>query len=513
VKKWQFARTVGRLPRVRGAGGSGGNMIIEDVFRYAHSTPEKIALWDRGQAITYAEFAYWIAHAREEILKQNLRAGTIAVLMELPCRLDGWVFDIALRSLGHTTMSVFNLSALNELEMRNIGCVLTKSTEPVNITLAPGETAPYTLIRLPDGLFERKKAGPAGNLPPIVSPRAGHIRLTSGTTGVRKKVLLSDEVIAAETRRRAGFWEFRQHSVVNAFAFALWSGLGYYLPQAAWSVGATVVFHQTMDPNRSLLIEGMSHAFFTPATLREFFSTSVGEIPKNPAMRVVVGGGPLPLELYQAVKDRITSNIYTIVSSTEAGPWGFTLIESPEDLRSHKVIPSMQVQVVDENENVLPPGQLGTVRVRINGVSSYVDNEEASRRFFRNGYFYPGDLGSFDERGRLALRGRFTNVINVFGDKISAEPIEQALQQKLGVEDVCVLSIPRENTGEELHIAIQTQHPIDAETLQTAIAGQIASFAFAKVHFFTALPRVDMGKVDRITLRQQIWATLEPNSC
>src|SRR5690348_7054148 len=87
VKKWQFARTVGRLPRVRGAGGSGGNMIIEDVFRYAHSTPEKIALWDRGQAITYAEFAYWIAHAREEILKQNLRAGTIAVLMELPCRL------------------------------------------------------------------------------------------------------------------------------------------------------------------------------------------------------------------------------------------------------------------------------------------------------------------------------------------------------------------------------------------------------------------------------------------
>jgi len=487
-------------------------MIIEDIFGYAQSTPDKIALWDRGQAVTYAEFAYWIGYAREEVLKHNLRPGSIAVLMELPCRLDGWAFDIALRSLGYTTMSVFNLSALNELEMRNIGCVLTKSTEPVNITLADGELRQYSLVRLPDGLFERKKAGAAGDLPPIFAPRAGHIRLTSGTTGVRKKVFLSDDVIAAETRRRAGFWEFSQESVVNAFAFALWSGLGYYVPQSAWALGATVVFHQTMDPNRSLLIDGMSHAFFTPATLREFFSTSVGEIPRNPAMRVIVGGGPLPLELYQAVKDRITPNIYTIVSSTEAGPWGFTRIDTPEDLRSHNIIPSMQVQIVDENENVLPPGQLGTVRVRINGVSSYVENEEASRLFFRNGYFYPGDLGSIDERGRLALRGRFTNVINVFGDKISAEPIEQALQQKLGVEDVCVLSIPGENTGEELHIAIQTQRPIDPDTLQTAIAGHTAGFPSAKVHFFTALPRVDMGKIDRVSLRQKICAGRRPNS-
>ena len=113
-------------------------MIIEDIFGYAHSTPDKIALWDRGQAVTYAEFAHWIGYAREEMLKHKLRPGSIAVLMELPCRLDGWAFDIALRSLGHTTMSVFNLSALNELSMRNIGCVLTKSTEPVNITMAEG---------------------------------------------------------------------------------------------------------------------------------------------------------------------------------------------------------------------------------------------------------------------------------------------------------------------------------------------------------------------------------------
>jgi hypothetical protein len=49
-------------------GVSGGHMIIEDIFGYAHSTPDKIALWDRGQAVTYAEFAYWIGYARKEML-------------------------------------------------------------------------------------------------------------------------------------------------------------------------------------------------------------------------------------------------------------------------------------------------------------------------------------------------------------------------------------------------------------------------------------------------------------
>ncbi len=478
-------------------------MIIERIFEHAHSTPEKIALWDRGQAITYGEFAYWIDHSREYFLTQNLRPGSIAVLMEVPCRLDGWSFDIALRSLGFTTLSVMNQESLNELDVRNIGCVITKNPDPVNIRSAKEG---YVLIRIPDGLFGGKPAGAIPDLPPIASPAGSHIRLTSGTTGVRKKVLLTGAVISAESRRRGDFWGFAQHSVVNAFAFALWSGLGYYIPQAAWTAGATVVFHQTMDPNRSLLIEGMTHAFFTPATLREFFATSKGEIPQNSSMRVIIGGGAVPLELYSAVKDQITQNIYTIVSSTEAGPWAFTRIEKPEDLRSHTVLPSMEVQVVDEMEKPRPIGEVGAVRIRINGVSSYVDNEEASRIFFRNGYFYPGDLGSFDPDGRLTLRGRFTNVINVMGDKISAEPIEQALQEKLAVEDVCVLSIPRQDAGEELHIAIQAQRPIESATLQAALNGHIAGFPAAQVHFFTALPRVGMGKVDRIALRKQICA-------
>jgi len=52
----------------------------------------------------------------------------------------------------------------------------------------------------------------------------------------------------------------------------------------------------------------------------------------------------------------------------------------------------------------------------------------ATRDFFRDGYFYPGDVGLFGPDGRLSLRGRVSEVVNVLGLKIATGGIEQALQ-------------------------------------------------------------------------------------
>ena len=364
------------------------------------------------------------------------------------------------------------------------------------------------MIRIPDGLFIGKQAIDVPDLPMIASPAGSHIRLTSGTTGARKKVLLSDAVILAETRRRSAIWQVSPDSMIDAFSFALWTGLGFYIPNAAWTAGACVVFDQR-ELQRCELMDRMSHAFFTPAMLRDFLRPPERKFRQNPDLRLIVGGGPLPLELYRAAT-AVTPNIFTILSSGEVGPWAFTRIETPEDLCSHTIVSSMKVQVVDDMERPLPIGQIGAVRVRVNGVAGYVDNEEASTRFFRDGYFYPGDLGTFLPNSRLALRGRFTNVINVSGDKVSAEPIEQALQEILAVEDVCVLSIPRDDAGEELHIAIQSPNPIDTAAVDFAVRQIIHGFPLARIHVFKALPRVEMGKIDRLNLRVQICSGRPP---
>src|SRR5271169_558058 len=77
--------------------------------------------------------------------------------------------------------------------------------------------------------------------------------------------------------------------------------------------------------------------------------------------------------------------------------------------------------------------------LRRNDATRLLDDEVATRAFFYDGYFYPGDLGMFGHDGRLSLRGRASDVINVLGDKIATDPIERALQDRLGAEGVCIL--------------------------------------------------------------------------
>ena len=480
-------------------------MIISSIFHHAQISPQKIALYDGGDPVSYATFAHAIVSAREIVRKEMLRPGSTAVLMQVPCRFDGWVFAIALRSLGFTTLAVRSGDEFTQLDARGIGCIITTSQDAIQVR--SGESG-CKVIRIPDGLFIRRNSAGIPDLPSVTSPVGGHIRLTSGTTGARKKVLLSDAVIVSETRRRAGIWQVSPTSVIDAFSFALWTGLGYYIPNAAWTAGACVVFDQR-ELQHCELVDGTTHAFFTPAMVRDFLRAPERKIAENPDLRLIVGGGPLPLDLYLAAR-AVTPNVFTILSSGEVGPWAFTRIETPEDLRSHSIVPSMEVQVVDGMENPLPAGEIGAVRVRANGIGGYVDNEEASNRFFRQGYFYPGDLGTFLANGRLALRGRFTNVINVSGDKVSAEPIELALQELLAVEEVCVLSIPRDDAGEELHIAIQSPGPIDRAAVDSAVRQTVRGFSSAQIHAFKQLPRVEMGKVDRRKLRAQICGARLP---
>jgi acyl-CoA synthetase (AMP-forming)/AMP-acid ligase II len=148
---------------------------------------------------------------------------------------------------------------------------------------------------------------------------------------------------------------------------------------------------------------------------------------------------------------------------------------------------------------------MGTVRIRTaDMVRRYLDDEDASRAVFRHGYFYSGDLGTFLPDGRLALNGRVNNVINLLGNKVAAEPIEMALQESLAVDGVCVLSMRSEGPDEEFHVVIESSRPIGKAELASSISSQLRGVPYARVHFLPALPRNDMGKIDRAALRQKL---------
>jgi non-ribosomal peptide synthetase component E (peptide arylation enzyme) len=478
-------------------------MVIEKIFEHARIRPGKVAIYDGGRKISYAEFAFWIAHVHAFLGRQDLRAGCTAVL-SADRFLDCWIFGIALRGLGVNTVAPESLDRLEHLQIPDIDCVIaTVSNSPREIA-ATGSS--YRLIQLPlDQSYLPQFRGDVPDLPAIYKPGGGHTVLTSGTTGSRKKVPIGAAGEAHWVRHRAEIFGISESSVVNVSRLGLWTSFGYKMSICTWSVGGTVVIHQGLNVHRSLLIEGVTHSFFTPSILSAVLSAPRDEIRRHDSMRVLVAAGPLSLPLAQQTASLLTPHIFTFVASSEAGVWSLTRIERAEDLRSHCILPSVELEIVDSSDKRLPKGEVGAVRIRTpESVTGYLDEEEASRRVFRNGFFYPGDLGLIEPDGRLVLRGRVNNVINVLGTKFAAEPIEEALAERLGAEGVCIFSAQNGSAGEEVHVVIQSRHPIAAEQLASCLKAELPRYPHAKVHFVAALPRNAMGKVDRAAINRQL---------
>ena len=215
--------------------------------------------------------------------------------------------------------------------------------------------------------------------------------------------------------------------------------------------------------------------------------------------------GPLSLALANQVRTRLTKQIVTSLGSTESGGWAMTEISTDDDLLWHRLYPWRTVEVVDEADQPLPPGQLGQVRVLLDSsFAGYLNDPDATASFVRDRYFYPGDLGVLDGKGRIALHGRVTDVLNIMGDKVPAAPYERALQEALGLDGVCVLSEQGPDREEQLHVVLETAEPIDEARLREAALAHLGRFPAARFHFLDRFPRNHMGKVERLKLKQHL---------
>src|SRR5260221_12969000 len=93
-------------------------------------------------------------------------------------------------------------------------------------------------------------------------------------------------------------------------------------------------------------------------------------------------------------------------------------------------------EAVEESGTRLPPGVTGALRFRRKGMAlEYFRNAEAPARFFRDGWFYPGDPGRIDAEGRLFIEGRVDDKRNIDGKKGEPTPIEQALEDHPAVAE------------------------------------------------------------------------------
>ena len=499
-------------------------MITQLIFQWAEQTPERTAVIYNGKARSYRSFARAIAVARSYFARRGYLGPGYAVLT-VSNTMIFWIFSLALRSLGLTTVSVgspakLSPAMLRKLGLTNVRCVITCPGE-----IREGLDGLCTELGL--NLLTVSLAGETPlplERPDALHPFGGHILLTSGTTGIPKMVLMSPETDADVLRLYVELFGIDQHTLLSVFDFGTWTGGGYKWTACPWSVGGATLLEQGVieqgieqgyEPYQALLRPGITHAILSPAVLADILAAPTGAFPRNDTIRLAVGAGAMTRTQVEQAKARITSHLFHYFVSTEGGIMAFTSLDTPEDQRWHRLVPGRMVEIVDASDRPVPIGEVGQVRVSTaGGPTGYLNDETATRAFFRDGFFYPGDLAVMRSDGRIALQGRLTDVINVQGFKISPAPIEERLGEVFGLNGVCLFSMQNDSGEEEIHVVLETPKPIDSERLIAALKqelrgfhrGRVLGFHRGRVHYVATLPRNDMGKVLRQEVRAQVIA-------
>ena len=482
--------------------------LLRRLRETAEATPDRLAMVEDGRTLTHDRFWRLICACREDLAPRIRGRGIVVAAVTR--RLEGWLLALAVRSLGHDAGVILSAEHLAVFETLDVAAFITLANADPGF--AP-TGVPHLRLPPPSTL----RIDDHAPLPPLPTPEAfgSQILFTSGTTG-RYKAYRSDENGSeANLERRRGTYadlgdDFRQFSpdmVLTALDMGLWTAAANTWPRQAWCEGGTVVFQAAGDLAGAFRWPTLTHAVVTPWHLARLAAEPAGAYPYRPDLQLIVVSGAVPHWVARETLRRVSSRMLINLSSTEAGGWARTAVRSEEDLRWYRLDPERRVEVVDDAGVPLPIGELGRVRVamRPGRTREYLGDPASSKTFFGDGWFYPGDLGVLDGRGRLCLHGRATDVVSIAGEKRVVAPWEAALQEKLACEGVCILAGRAPGEDEKLHVFIESRRPLTRAVLEEAMRTTLTGFTEVTAHKLEALPRTPTGKIRRLDLARQLF--------
>jgi fatty-acyl-CoA synthase len=338
-----------------------------------------------------------------------------------------------------------------------------------------------------------------------------YFNLTSGTTGMPKMYLLS------QYNNSIMHVFIEQHDItgrdVLLTAFPIFGRVGFAWVASGILAGARNVLHQFDPQVLPRLIESEKVTIFNLVPTMAAMMLAMPDYDRHDlsSLRgVVSASAPLTSALREQIRDRLCPHIYEYYGLQELG---IAVNSKPEQKRLKPDSVGQQaflaeVRIVDPTGKDVSRGEVGEIIGRSPAATiGYYKDEARTRDAFRDGWFYTGDLGRFDEDGYLYLSGRVKDMIVTGGQNVYAIEVEDRLAMHSAVAECAVIGLPHE-TWVEMVTAVVVRKP-GAEATEDDLAGHcretLAGFKVPKRIIFseTPLPRTPTGKVTKYTLRER----------
>jgi acyl-CoA synthetase (AMP-forming)/AMP-acid ligase II len=354
-----------------------------------------------------------------------------------------------------------------------------------------------------DRLIEDLIAG--GDTRDLTPPRerGKAIILTSGTTGMPKGASRSQprSLDPAAALLAMIPLKAREQTMIAAPMFHSW---GYVHFTLGMSLSSTLVLNRRFDPEETLSLTARHEA--TALIVVPVMMQRILELPDEvlrrydlSAVRVVaVSGSALSGTLSEKWMDVFGENVYNLYGSTEVA---WASIATPADLRAapgtagrppHGTI----VRLYDDNGQAAPQGATG--RIFVGNEMQFEGYTGGGNKDAIDGLLSSGDVGHFDDAGRLFVDGRDDDMIVSGGENVFPAEVEDLLAGLDDVVEVAVFGVDDEKFGQRLKAVVVKKDgsSLGGDEVKQHVRANLAGYKVPRdVEFVDELPRTSTGKV------------------
>lgn len=375
-------------------------------------------------------------------------------------------------------------------------------------------------------LERRPKLGPESLEALLIDPEEPCImQLSGGTTGVPKLIPRTHNDYVYNTKAAAAVNDIRPDDcllvtlpIAHNFPLACPGISGFFLR------GARSVLTQSSRAEDVFPIierERVTHLELVPALLIRYNNApNIGDFDLSSVRVINTGGQKLQPEVKRRAESLFPNARVQEVFGMAEGLLMFVRLDDPDEIRyqtaGRPVCPDDEVQIVDEDRNPVPDGEIGELLVRgpytLRGY--YGVPEYNARAFTPDGFYCSGDLMRRHPSGNYVVEGRKKDLINRGGEKISAEEIENLILSHPAVLNVACVPMPDPVLGERT-CAFVIPKPGRTLTLAelTAFLSRkgLARFKLPeRLELTDDLPLSKFGKVAKNVLARRIAEKLAP---
>lgn len=490
-------------------------LLFQPLERYAHDTPDKLALRFNGESLTYGEL--------------NAKVNALAWHIHRTVGCTDRVIGIALERSFEMLVAIY--------AVLKAGCAYMPidphfPIERIDFMVEDSQTPLIVTTRAFSQCFSKVKTicmddltlseYDTSNLDVRLSPEStAYVIYTSGSTGKPKGAMIAHHSVVNRVQWMHHKYPLTEHDVIlqktpYTFDVSVWELFWWSMYGGTLAILIPEGHKEPAEIIQSVFAEQVTHMHFVPSMLNaflEYIESFPHSVQKLSSLKYVFASG----EALQATQ---VARFYRLLSSNHTrlinlyGPTECTVDVSyydcdpqsiPQDVPIGKPIDNTQLLILDKYQQLLPVGAVGELYISGVGVGKgYLNRAELTKEKFVPDPFgqYPimyrsGDLARWLPDGNIEYCGRSDFQIKIRGLRVELGDIENALLLMPGMKQV-LITAPEINGEQHLCAYFTAEQPLEPQSLTAALAEKLPDYMIPQ--FFIQLPTMPVnnnGKIDR----------------